>query len=383
MRILVVHNTYQKPGGEDVVFAAEAALLEAHGHEVVRFTAANDEIRSANLSTVAAKTIWNRTAMRQVRALIQRTRPHVMHAHNTFPLISPSIYSAARMERVPVVQTLHNFRLICPNALLRRNGMICEDCLGSFTRWPGVVHGCYRDHRGATGVVAAMLATHTLLGTWTDKVDRYIAMSEFARAKFVQGGYPAEKIIVKPNFLDRDPGLRASPRGYVLFVGRLSPEKGLNTLLNAVRRITPPPRLKIAGQGPLLPAQPDVDPNVEWLGHRNREQTFELMKGASVLVMPSEWYEGCPLTLIEAFAIGVPVIASRLGTMAEMITDGVTGLHFSPVDDEGLARAIEWALTHPDQMTAMACRARECFEREYTAERNYQQLMSIYHGVMH
>jgi glycosyltransferase involved in cell wall biosynthesis len=382
MRILVVHNSYQKPGGEDVVFHSEAALLEAHGHEVLRYTSDNNETRSYSRTALAANTIWNATILRQVRSLIQRTRPDLMHVHNTMPLISPAIYHAAHAEGVPVVQTLHNFRLLCPKADLSRGGKVCEECLGTKTYWPGVVHACYRGSRVATGVVAAMVATHTLLGTWQHKIFRYIAMSEFMRRKFVEGGWPAERIAVKPNFFDYDGKVRTAHGDYALFAGRLSVEKGLNTLLNAVGRMAKPPLTKIAGQGPLMPASPTANPNVEWLGQRSREGIIELMKGASVLVFPSEWYEGCPLTIIEAFATGLPVIASRLGNMAEMVTDGVTGLLFAPTDAEDLAAVIGWALAHPMEMQAIAKRAREEFERKYTADRNYETLMQIYSAAL-
>jgi glycosyltransferase involved in cell wall biosynthesis len=382
MKVLVVHNHYQKPGGEDVVFQSETNMLTSHGHDVILHATSNDDVDNHNALSLAAKTIWNRTARRQVREIIHRTRPDLMHVHNTFPLLSPSIYSAAHDEKIPVVQTLHNFRLLCPSAVLRRDGKVCEDCVGTLTRWPGVVHACYRGDRGATAVIAAMLTTHALIGTWREKVDRFIALSDFDKEKFVEGGYPIEKIVVKPNFLSEDPGVRSGRGNYALFVGRLSPEKGLNTLREAMRRMPSPPRLKIAGQGPSMPADPTGDPHTEYLGHQTRPQVFDLLAGASMLIMPSEWYEGCPLVIIEAFARGVPVIASRLGTMAEMIEDGVTGLLFAPLDPDALATAMAWAGDHPDEMQAMATRAREQFDRKYSPAQNYARLLEIYNGVL-
>ena len=382
MRILIAHNSYQMPGGEDVVFESESALLEAHGHEVVRYVADNSEISEYSRAALAANSIWNAKVVRQVRSLIRRARPDVMHVHNTMPLISPAIYHAAYAERVPVVQTLHNFRLLCPTAELLRKGKVCEECVGTTTYWPGIVHGCYRGSRAATAVVAAMITTHKLLGTWHNKISRYIAMSEFMRRKYVEGGWPPKKIIVKPNFFDCGATARTARGDYVLFAGRLSNEKGLKTLLSALGRMSTPPLLKIAGQGPLMPANPGAHSNVEWLGHLPRDHVIELMKGASALVFPSEWYEGCPLTIIEAFAIGLPVITSRLGNMAEMVTDGVTGLLFGPTDPVDLAAVIEWALAHRAETEAMAARARQEFELKYTPERNYQALMAIYRGVM-
>jgi glycosyltransferase involved in cell wall biosynthesis len=382
MNILAVHNYYQNPGGEDVIFHAETRLLERHGHQVTRYTAHNATLTGQSRPAVAVNTVWNRSAAREVRTLIRDTRPDVMHVHNTFPLISPSIYNAAADQGVPVVQTLHNFRLLCPSAVLMRDGRVCEDCVGTATRWPGVVHGCYRG-TAASAVVAAMLCAHTAVGTWTDKIQRYIAISEFCRRKFIEGGLPADKLVVKLNFLDYDPGISTERDGYVLFVGRLSREKGLGTLLEAVSRMRNTARVKVVGQGPLGGAAADGPSNIEWCGHQDREQVLALMKGASLLVMPSEWYEGCPLTIIEAFATGLPVIASRLGTMAEMVTDGVTGRLFPAGDSNALAEALDWALTNSDSMREMALHARAEFERKYTAAGTYQHLMNIYRGVLH
>jgi glycosyltransferase involved in cell wall biosynthesis len=240
------------------------------------------------------------------------------------------------------------------------------------------VHGCYRGSRAATAVIAAMLGTHALAGTWQHRVDRYIALSEFARRKFVAAGWPEEKFVVKPNFIDRDPGVGTVRDGSVLFVGRLSPEKGLNTLLAAVRRLPEPPLLKIVGDGPLMPADRSGKPGVVWLGQQSRARVVELMQTASLLVMPSEWYEMSPMTLIEAFATCVPVIATRLGTMSEVVTEGVTGLLFTPQDAADLARTIAWARSHPAEMREMARRARSEFETRNTPERHYERLMEIY-----
>jgi glycosyltransferase involved in cell wall biosynthesis len=227
-----------------------------------------------------------------------------------------------------------------------------------------------------------MLGTHRLLGTWRNYVDRYIALSEFARGRFVLDGFPEEQIVVKPNFVDCDPGIRPTRGDYALFAGRLSEEKGVGTLLRAVGRMGRAPQLKIAGNGPLMAADRHAQPGVEWLGHRTREETLTLMRGASLLIMPSECYENMPLTIIEAFAVGLPVIATRLGTMAEMVSHGRTGLLFPAGDDAALAETIAWALDHPDDMEAMARRARQQFESKYTPDENYRQLMAIYHGVM-
>jgi glycosyltransferase involved in cell wall biosynthesis len=383
VKILIAHNSYTKPGGEDVVFESESALLEQRGHDVVRYLVNNRETGDYNRAVLAVNSIWSTRVVGQVRSLIQQTRPDVMHVHNTMPLISPAIYHAAHAEGVPVVQTLHNFRLICPKADLLRDGKVCEACVGTWTYWPGVVHRCYRGSRMATAAVAAMILSHTVLRTWTSKIDHYIAMSEFMRRKYVQAGWPANKITVKPNFFDYAPDARRDRGEYVLFAGRLSEEKGIKTLLGALDRMSKPPRVKIVGEGPLMPENLESHSNVEWLGYLPRGRVIELMQGASVLIFPSEWYEGCPLTIIEAFATGLPVIASRLGNMAEMVTDGVTGRLFGPTDSADLATVIEWALSHPDETAGMGAHARREFEQKYTPQRNYEALMAIYHAVLH
>ena len=192
MKILVVHNYYKQPGGEDQCVAAEVALLKAHGHEVIPYSVRNDSIDTLGRLTVASRTIWSRSAYREVRQLIRTHRPQIAHFNNTFPLISPAAYYAARAEGVRVVQTLHNFRLLCPNALFFRNGRVCEDCLGRSFPWPGIAHKCYRGSRMASAAAAAMVAVHRVLGTWREAVDVYVALTEFSRQKFIAGGLPPQ-----------------------------------------------------------------------------------------------------------------------------------------------------------------------------------------------
>lgn len=301
-------------------------------------------------------------------------------------LVSPSAYYASQEAGVPVVQTLHNYRLVCPAATFFRDGHVCEDCLGKTPPWPGVMHACYRGSRSQTAVVAAMLTVHRALKTWREQVDCYITMTDFTRRKLIAGGLPAEKVAVKPNFVHPDPGMKDGHGCYALFVGRLSPEKGLRTLLQAWQGIRDIP-LKIVGDGPLLDEVRSVMQaqqlrGVEVLGTRTRQEVMDLMHGASFLVFPSEWYECFPVTLAEAFACGLPVVASSLGVMAEIVEDGRTGLHFKPGDPEDLAAKVEWAWGHPCEMTVMGREARHEYEQKYTAERNYQQLTEVYQMVI-
>jgi glycosyltransferase involved in cell wall biosynthesis len=385
MKILAVHNRYQRPGGEDQVFVDETALLETRNHRVLRYEVHNDQVKQVNRLTLAKDTVWNSSAYRELGALIRRERPHVVHFHNTLPLVSPAGYYAARAEGVPVIQTLHNYRLLCPVALFFRDGRVCEDCMGKAVPWPGVVHGCYRGSRTASGVIATMLTVHRALRTWTEMVDVYIALTEFARNKFIEGGLPAGKVVVKPNFVAPDPGRGQGGGGYALFVGRLAPEKGTETMLAAWDRLGTRIPLKIVGDGPLRDRVVEAaarQSNVEWLGHRPVEDVHALMGKAEMLVFPSQWYETFGRVAAEAFAAGTPVIAANIGAVAELVEHGRTGLRFRPGDPEDLVTQVEWALSHSTELRSMREEVRAEFEAKYTAERNYRALMEIYEGAL-
>lgn len=373
LTVLSVHNHYRQPGGEDQVFESEAALLQGRGHRVVRYTEGNDHISTGALTALTAT--WNHAAYKNLRRVVRDERPQIAHFHNTFPRVSPAAYYASRRERVPVVQTLNNFRLICPGATLMRDGRICEDCAQRKSLLPALAHGCYRGSRAGTAAVAGMIAIHRAAGTWSRAVDVYVAISEFARRKFIEGGLPGDRIIVKSNFVDPDPGFGNADEGYALFAGRLSEEKGIGVLAQAWRKLTDIPLL-VAGAGPVN----DIDwpQNVRLLGPQTREQLAGLMKRARVLVIPSIWYETGPIVLLEAYACGLPVIASDLGSISERLDHHRTGLLFRPGDPEDLAHHVRWAFDHPDHLAGMRTAARREFELKYTAESNYKRLLEIY-----
>jgi glycosyltransferase involved in cell wall biosynthesis len=382
MKVLAVHNFYQHPGGEDRVFALEQELLASHGHDVIQLTAHNNALRRVSAPAVLGKTIWSADTYRQMREILRRERPAVVHVHNTLPLISPAVYWAAARAGVPVIQTLHNYRLLCPSSVLLRDQAVCEDCLGRWLAWPAVVHGCYRESRTASAAVAAMVAAHRLIGTWSTRITKYIALTEFMRRKFIEAGFAAEQLVVKPNFVAPDPGPGGHRGQYALFVGRICREKGVLTLVRAWERVGPGLTLKIAGQGPLSDLGQVARPGIEWLGHQSHDEVLALMKDARMLVFPAEWYEGFPLTIAEAFATGLPVLASRIGAMAELVDDRRTGLLFTPGDPAALAEAVQWAQERPDHMAVMGRLAREEYLLKYTAERNYRLLYEIYaHAV--
>jgi glycosyltransferase involved in cell wall biosynthesis len=386
VKILVVHNVYQQRAGEEAVVGAEARLLEANGHAVVRYERHNDELRRRGaLSGIGAavETVWSSRSFREMAELIGKERPDVAHFHNTFPLISPSAYYACAQAGVPVVQTLHNYRLLCPAAKFLRDGKVCEACLGRNAAWPGVVHGCYRGSRAATAAAAAMLAVHRGMGSWQTKVDVYIALSEFARRKFIEGGLPGDRVVVKPNFVASDLTPRTQPGGYVLFVGRLSEEKGPQLLLSAWHGMHTIIPLRIAGDGPLFEKlSREIGASslahIELVGQRTSDEVRALMRGARFLVFPSMWYEGFPMTIAEAFASGLPVVVSRLGSMAEIVQHGVTGLHFEPGAATDLAAKVEWAWNRPEELARMGRDARAEYEAKYQPSTNYELLMDIY-----
>ena len=381
MRVLLAHNAYQQRGGEDFAVEREIELLRERRHQISTVFVSNDDISNMSRARLAADTLWSSSSKRSLKERLQSERPDVVHFHNILPLISPAAYYAAHSEGVPVVQTLHNYRLLCPNALFFRDGGACEDCLGKPVPWPGVVHACYRESRAASGVVAGMLTVHRFLKTWTQKVDVYIALTEFARRKFIEGGIPAEKVAVKPNFVNPDPGPGEGKGGYALYVGRLSEEKGVGTMLRAWELLGDRMPLKVVGDGSLaerVSGAVERSSGVEWMGQIPGEQVTELMKDAAFLVFPSTWYEVFPLVIVEAFATGLPVIASDIGNMSSLIDHGHTGLHFRPGDGEDLAVQVGRVLSHPDELSRMRREARAEFEAKYTAEHNYERLMEIY-----
>jgi glycosyltransferase involved in cell wall biosynthesis len=382
MRILIAHNRYQQPGAEDQVFTAEADLLAEHGHEVYRYELHNDSIKSTGKFRVARNTMWNPQSAKSVRRLVRDNRIKVAHFHNIFPVMSPSVYSAARDEGAAVVQTLHNFRLICPGNTMYRDHHLCSDCVGKSLLWPSVLHACYRGDRKATTVSAAMLAYHRAKGTWSNTIDAYVALSEFNRALFSRAGFADTSIFVKPNFLRSDPGPGTRKRTGALFIGRLIPEKGVSTLLAAWKGIGAKLPLTIFGDGPLrdevASAAGSSGGSIRWLGWRSRGDVDEALGVASVVISPSVWIEAGPLSVIESFARGTPVIASRLGSLAEFVRPDVSGYLFNPGDPVSLINAVQTFLSRPDRGSTMGEAARRIFIDTYSAGPAYKNMLALY-----
>lgn len=385
MRVLQVHNYYQIAGGEDTVVRQELAMLREHGMHVDQWTVSNDHITGATqkLRTAFSST-YSVASRKQMAQQLQANHPDVVHVHNFFPLLTPSIYDACLAANVPVVQTLHNFRPICAGAILWRDGAVCEKCIGG-SSLPAIRHKCYRQSRLGSSVLARMVDHHKRARTWHEKVTLFLTPSAFARDKFIEAGFPADKVIAKPNFVHNDDAaqesLSASRKG-ALFVGRLTPEKGIETMLDAWQGTGV--SLDVIGDGPMredlqsrsLPA------DVSILGARPYEDVLRAMYGAQFLVMPSIWYETFGMTIVEAFRCKLPVIASNIGAVAELVIDGETGLTFKPGDANDLAKKIEWALENPREMTRMADKAYLVFARDYTPERNFRLMKNIYEDAV-
>jgi glycosyltransferase involved in cell wall biosynthesis len=388
MKLLYLYNLYQQSGGENLWVQSEPELLRARGHEVVIHRRDNREIQGFPLWRKAAlfwRARWSQESYDAVRALIRRERPDVAHVYNTLVLLTPSIYYACRDEGVPVVQTVYNYRLLCPAGTFLRRGAICEDCV-SHSLWRSVRHGCYRESGVQSAALAWSLDSHRRRGTWSDMVDLYLTPTEFMRRKLVEGGLPAAKIVVKPNFHDPDPGLRQASDGGALYVGRLTPEKGVHTLLAAWRVLgAAAPRLSVIGDGPLRAevetAAAGARGAIEVLGMRPHDDVIARIKRAAFLVLPSEWYEAFPHVILEAFACGVPIIASRIGTLADVIRHGKNGVLFRPGDARDLAANIQWMVSHPGEAAELGMAGRAEFELEYTAQRNYHRLQEIYQNL--
>ena len=385
MRILQCHNFYRFPGGEDQVFHDESWLLKQNGHDVHHYLRDNRDIEAmSNLELVKA-TVWNRETVADLKRLIKNIRPEVIHFHNTFPLISTSAYHAAKKSHIPVVQTLHNYRYMCPSATLYRNGNSCHQCVNRKLAIPSVIHKCYRSNRKATAVAAAALAIQKSVKKSFHLVDRFIALSNTARMEFEKAGIPYSKMTVKPNFVRPDPGNHHVKGTHAIFVGRLTEEKGIRTLLDAWTPSSSNPisdvQLRIMGQGPMEKVVREAarsNPRISYLGQlRHSEALIEIAK-ARLLVFPSLWPEPFGRSMIEAFASGTPVIASNTGSMSEIVEHEIHGLHFEPGNAGELQQQVSRLSNDEHLYSKISASARTAYESKYAPQRNLDLLMKIY-----
>jgi glycosyltransferase involved in cell wall biosynthesis len=384
-RVLQIHTRYRESGGEDRVAADELRLLTSGGldvEQVIFDNASIDESTTLGRARAAASAIWSQSAAKRVDAAIQAFRPDVVHVHNTFVLASPSVFWAARRRAVPAVHTLHNYRLVCPVATCFRDGHPCTDCVSQPIAAPGVVHACVRDSRAQSAVVATTLATHRAIGTWRHRIERYVALTQFQRSLLVKGGLPARRIVVVPNFLEPDPGAPRRERLGLLYVGRVAPEKGIGTLTAAAE--LGGQVIRIAGDGPEMDIvrAAAASKSVIALGRLSAEDAHAEIASAAALVVPSLWFEGFPMVVLEAYASGTPVIASRIGSLTEIVEDGKTGLLVRPGNAGALATALTWAAEHPAEMREMGVNARRRYEERYRGSHHLAALMDVYAQAM-
>ncbi|MEJ7736759.1 MAG: glycosyltransferase family 4 protein [Chitinophagaceae bacterium] len=382
MKILFIHNRYKQAGGEDVALEAESNLLKQRNHDVKELLFDNTGITHQSFPFLQGiNSLYNSSSRKLVLAAIDSFKPDVIHIHNLFFLASPSVLYAANSRNIPVVFTLHNYRLICCNALLLRNNVICELCVNKILPYDGIKYKCYRSSQLQSALVTAITGLHKLTGTWTGKVHTYITLTAFARSRFIHSSLtvPESGFIVKPNFVE-DHGIGKFPRkGYFLFVGRLSPEKGVPLLLESFARMRDK-TLFIIGDGPEKPglvSKYSRYTNISFLGHLSKDRVINMLKEAQALLFPSIWYEGLPFTILEAFSTATPVIASNLGAMAEIVQDGYNGFHFEAGNVHDLAGCIQ-KFCQWEGKEQMHQHARTSFEEKYHPDIHYNAIMAIY-----
>ncbi|RYC33617.1 glycosyltransferase [Lichenibacterium minor] len=374
-RVLVVHNGYQIRGGEEAAVERDVAALRGTGIAVELLLVHNDEIETGlDRLRVALEAPHAPRGIARVMAAVARFRPDIVHVHNTFPLVSPGVHAAVRAAGAATVQTLHNYRVTCANGMLTRDGHPCEDCVGR-SPYRAVLHACYRGSRIGSLAVARTIDRHRLRGTWHRDVDRFIALTPFAKGRFVAAGLPSERIAVRPNSYP-DPGPpSARPRAGLLYVGRLVAEKGLAVLAEAARgRDT---SVTVMGEGPMAAALAGR-PGLDLAGSRDAAAVRAAMAGAAAVVVPSLWYEGLPNVIVEAFAAGTPVVASRIGSLADVVEDGETGLLVDPGDAGALAAALRRIEAAPDEARRMGAKARAAYESRWTERVAIDALLAIY-----
>ena len=383
MKILMLHNFYQQPGGEDESFAAEAEVLERHGHEVIRYTRHNEAIKDLNPVSVGLRTIWNPDSHRELQSLIRSHRPDLVHAQNVFPLISPAAYYAAAGSGIPVVQSVRNYRMFCLNAQFFRGGQPCEDCLGRTLPIPGIRHSCYRGSKVQSSGVAAMQVVHRALGTWRRHISLFIALSEFTRRKCIESGLPEAKVVTKPNFLKDDPGAGPGDGGYALYIGRLSPEKGIGTMLGAWQRLgEAAPLLKVVGDGPLAgQVKAATGDRVEWLGRRSPAEVLELLRRAAFRSFHPNGTRHSAGSRSRPLRLGRPWWPPASAPSRNWWMTAAPAFT-SPPATPPIWRTRSGAWRSGDEWRRMRIAARAEFEARFTPESNYRQLIGIYHRAL-
>jgi len=388
MRILVIHNRYLQYGGEDATFESEVRLLKQNRHDVEVLIFDNHLLDSLVEKIKSSYNLfYNRQSEKKVRQIIEKFNPDVIHVHNFFYVASPSIFYAARRSKTPIVVTLQNFRLICSGALLMRSGSVCELCVYSRFPFQGVIHRCHKNSSLQTALLTLVTGFHKLIGTWIHQVSHYVAVTEFTRQKYINSSLniSASKISVKPNSVkDFGIGLRKERKDYFLYIGRLSKEKGIDILLAAFRDVKY--TLHIIGDGPerqKVIEEAVVNSAIVYHGYQGKEFIIEKLKKCKALVFPSVWYECLPITILEAFSTGTPVIISDIGNLNTIVTDNFNGLHFNKSDIDSLQSALGKIYEGNVELSYLYANARKTYESNYSEIENYKRLISIYSKLLY
>lgn len=381
----MIHNYYQQWGGEDASTEEDVNLLRSNGHDVELFYKHSEEIKDYNILKYIGlffRTTWSFETTKHLKSRIKYFKPDIIHVQNFFPLVSPSLFYTCSKYNIPVVFTLRDYRLFCATGNFLRNDVICEDCV-KHSLGRSILHRCYHDSAIQSSSIVLMLYLHRFLKTWKRKVNGYITLTQFSKDKFTEMGFDPGKIFVRPNFVSPAENVdRGKSRDYALFVGRLSPEKGLEILLEAYNELSIFPLL-IVGDGPMKGWIEDYIrkyslSNVKLLGFKEKNEIIDLLAQAKFLIMPSLSYETFGRTIIEAYAAGTPVIASRLGAIADNVIHGKTGMLFRPGDKEDLVRTIKYALDNENEMALWMRNAFNEYLNKFTPEKAYDNLIDIY-----
>lgn len=382
--ILIVHNYYQISGGEDTVVANEKTMLEKHGHKVILYSRNNAELKQMSkirILFLPFTTVFNLRTYKEIKKQIRRENIDVVHVHNTLNLISPAVYYAARSMKVPVVQTVHNFRLLCPGATFYRDGHICEDCVKNGLKC-AVKYSCYRGSKAQTLVCAISTWLHRTTGIY-GRIN-YICLTEFNKDKLLQLKHiKPERVFVKPNFVENNSFIPEEERlNQFVFVGRLDKLKGVDILFEAWKRMGEGAiKLIVCGMGPMegwcKSFIKENVVNIEMRGFVPNDEALKIIANSKALVLPTQWYEGFPMSIVEAFSVGTPVICSDLGNAGSVVEEGITGYKFRYDSIESIMSAIDKMREKPLNKEKI----KKIYEIKYSENANYKILNDIYAGI--
>ena len=381
MKVLIVHNFYKIRAGEYSVLKNEIKLLKDNGNEVITFYKDNKNIKSFYSKVIYfLRIVYSKNIFKEFDYYLKQNKPDVIHVHNFFPIMTPAIFFAAQKNNIPIVHTLHNYRLICPTSTLMHNNRIYEKSIinGSFST---IIDKVYRNSYLGTFALARMISYHKKYNTWDTQVDKFIALTNFSKSKFIEANFLIDKIEIKSNFVFDMYDPESDKKEYALFIGRISEEKGIRCLIKAWEKIDY--KLIIVGTGPLENfVKRQLNENIIFLGKQNKEEIRVLMNAASFLIIPSIWYEGFPMVILEAYSAGLPVLGSRIGSIEEVVLDNITGLHFKPNDSRDIVKKVNRIIKDRELLKKISKNSRKEYLEKYTPSKNYDILINIYNSVI-